>query len=77
MEKKLMNVRELSEYLAMPTATVYAYVGRAKIPQDCVRRIGRALKFDKQAVDRWISGGTSGSPVESSQPSSSESVPTA
>lgn len=56
MEKKLMNVRELSEYLSMPTATVYAYVGRAKIPPDCIRRIGRSLKFDKLAVDRWING---------------------
>lgn len=58
MEKRLLNVKELSEYLSMPTATVYAYVGRAKFPPDCVRRIGRSLRFDKQAVDRWISGPT-------------------
>ena len=56
MEKKLLNVRELSEYLSMPTATVYAYVGRGKIPADCIRRIGRSLKFDRVAVDSWING---------------------
>jgi predicted DNA-binding transcriptional regulator AlpA len=56
MEKRLLNVRELSSYLSMPTATVYAYVGRAKIPQDCIKRIGRSLKFDKLAIDRWING---------------------
>lgn len=58
MDKRLMNVKELSVYLSMPVATVYAYVGRGKIPQDCIKRIGRALKFDRQAVDRWISGTT-------------------
>lgn len=56
MEKRLMNVKELSSYLSMPTATIYAYVGRGKIPSDCIKRIGRALKFDRVAVDRWISG---------------------
>ena len=56
MEQRLMNVKELSSYLSMPVATVYAYVGRGKIPQDCIKRIGRALKFDRLAVDRWING---------------------
>ena len=32
MEKRLMNVKELSAYLSMPVPTVYAYVGRGKIP---------------------------------------------
>jgi len=58
MEKRLLNVRELSAYLSMPVATVYAYVGRGKIPADCIRRIGRSLKFDRQAVDQWISAPT-------------------
>ena len=56
MEKKLLTVQDLSEYLAMPTATVYAYCGRGKIPANCIRRIGRSLKFDKLAVDQWING---------------------
>ena len=55
-QPRLMNVKELSSYLSMPTATVYAYVGRGKIPADCIKRIGRSLKFDRQAVDQWISG---------------------
>jgi predicted DNA-binding transcriptional regulator AlpA len=38
----------------MPVPTVYAYVGRGKIPPDCIKRIGRSLKFDRVAVDQWI-----------------------
>lgn len=58
MEPRLLNVKELSAYLSMPTATVYAYVGRGKIPANCIRRIGRSLKFDRAAVDGWINGPT-------------------
>lgn len=53
-EKRLMSVPELSHYLSMPVPTVYAYVGRGKIPADCIKRIGRSLKFDRVAVDQWI-----------------------
>jgi len=56
MEKRLMTVRELSTYLAMPVPTVYAYASRGKIPPACIRRIGRALKFERAAVDAWITG---------------------
>jgi len=76
MEKKLLNVRELSAYLSMPTATVYAYCGRGKIPTDCIRRIGRSLKFDKLAVDVWINGGTSNNPGVSYPQSKKGTVPT-
>jgi len=54
MEKRLMNIKELSAYLSMPVPTIYAYVGRGKMPPDCICRIGRALKFDRPAVDAWV-----------------------
>ena len=56
MEKRLMTVPELATYLAMKVPTVYAYVARNKFPPECVRRIGRSVKFDRQAIDEWISG---------------------
>lgn len=56
MERKLVNVKQLSEYLSMPVPTIYTYVSTGKIPQDCIKRIGRALKFDLEAVNRWVSG---------------------
>ncbi len=54
MEKRLMSVKELSAYIAMPVATIYSYRSLGKIPADCVRRIGKALRFEKEAIDRWI-----------------------
>ena len=66
-EKRLLNVKELSSYLSMPTATIYTYISTGKIPGGCIRRIGRSLKFEKTAVDGWISGGSPGSPAKSSR----------
>jgi hypothetical protein len=40
----------------MPVPTIYTYVSTGKIPADCIKRIGRALKFEVGAVDRWITG---------------------
>lgn len=56
MNKKLMNVRELSEYISMPVASIYTYVHTRKIPDYCIKRIGRALRFDVGQVDAWING---------------------
>lgn len=67
MEKRLMGVKELSNYLSMPSATIYTYVSTGKIPLACIRRIGRALKFEKAAVDVWISGGNPSNLAGSSQ----------
>lgn len=57
MEKRLFDVKGLSAYLAMPPASIYTYVSTGKIPAVCIRRIGRALKFEKAAIDAWVSGG--------------------
>jgi excisionase family DNA binding protein len=54
-EKRLLNIRELSAYISMPVPTIYTYVSLGKIPSDCIVRIGRALKFEKAAVDGWVS----------------------
>lgn len=59
MKQRLMNVKELSEYLSMPTATIYTYISTGKIPAGCIRRIGRALKFERIAVDEWINDAAS------------------
>lgn len=77
MEKRLMNVAELSEYLSMPKATIYSYVSLRRMPQECVRRIGRALRFEVAAVDAWVNGGLLGSHGESSPQRKTRSAPDA
>lgn len=67
MTKRLLNVEELSEYLSMPIATIYTYVSTGRIPAACIRRIGRALKFEKAAVDAWINAENPDSLAEFSQ----------
>jgi excisionase family DNA binding protein len=55
MEKRLMNIIEMSAYTSITKGTLYTMVCLKKIPPECVVHIGRALRFEKEAVDRWIS----------------------
>jgi len=49
-----MNIRQLSGYLAMPVATIYTWVCLRRVPASCIVRLGRSLRFDREAVDLWI-----------------------
>jgi len=53
-QKRLLNVKELSHYLSMPVPTVYTYVHSRRIPKEAVVKVGRALRFEKDAIDKWI-----------------------
>ena len=53
-KKRLMNIEELSEYLGTPKGSIYTMVCLRKIPQECVIKLGRALRFEKDAIDKWI-----------------------
>ena len=55
MEQRLLSVPELCRYLSMPRRTVYGYIARGRFPAGSVRRIGRALRFEKSAIDAWVS----------------------
>ncbi len=54
MEKRLMNIRELAAYLGTPKGSIYTMVCLRKIPQGCIVKLGRALRFEKEAIDKWI-----------------------
>lgn len=56
MEKRLMDVEELSTYLSMPVSSVYTYVHTGRIPEAAITRLGRALRFEKSEIDRWVNG---------------------
>jgi len=55
MEKRLMNISELSAYLGTPKGSIYTMVCLRKIPQECIVKLGRALRFEREAIDKWIS----------------------
>lgn len=48
---KLMNIKEVAEYLRVSRASVYRLVKQRKIP---VSRIGKHLRFRKEVVDEWL-----------------------
>ena len=58
-----MNISELSAYLGTPKGSIYTMVCMRKIPQECVVKLGRALRFEKEAIDRWINEKRSSSGV--------------
>lgn len=49
--RRLLNTKEAAEYLALTKAALYQLVHRKQVP---VVRLGKALRFDLQALDAWI-----------------------
>jgi len=50
---KIMTTKEIAKYLKLHEITICKYAAEGKIP---AIRIGRVWRFDKDAIDRWISG---------------------
>jgi excisionase family DNA binding protein len=51
MEKRLLNIKELSEYLGVKEHTLYIWVSQRRIP---FVKCGRLTKFDLKKIDKWI-----------------------
>lgn len=51
MDRRLLNVEELSEYLGLPKNTIYSWVSQRRIP---FVKCGRLTRFDLQKIEKWI-----------------------
>ena len=51
MNKRLININELSEYVGLSTSTIYSWVSQRRIP---FLKVGRLTKFDLEEIDKWI-----------------------
>jgi len=51
MNKKLININELSELTGLSVNTLYSWVSQRRIPYV---KIGRLTKFDLKKIDDWI-----------------------
>ncbi len=51
---QIMTTKELAKYLKLHEITICKYAAEDKIP---AIRIGRVWRFDKNAIDEWISSG--------------------
>jgi excisionase family DNA binding protein len=49
---EIMNVNEVADYLRVAPATIYRLAQGGKIP---CGKVGRAWRFHRKAIDRWIS----------------------
>jgi len=54
---EIMTTKEVAAYLKLHEITICKYAAQGNIP---AIRIGRVWRFDKEELDRWITG----SPVE-------------
>jgi len=50
---EIMTTKEIAKYLKFHEITVLKYAREGKIP---ATRIGRVWRFDKEVIDKWISG---------------------
>ena len=48
---QIMNVSEVAAYLRVSQATIYRLAQTGQIPSG---KVGRAWRFRKNAIDRWI-----------------------
>jgi len=54
---EIMTTKEVAEYLKLHEITICKYAAEGAIP---AKRIGRVWRFDKEIIDRWISGAQTG-----------------
>ena len=51
---EIMTTKELAEYLRLHQITICKLAAEGTIP---AVRVGRVWRFDKEAIDKWISEG--------------------
>ena len=51
---EIMTTKEIAEYLRLHQITICKYAAEGEIP---AIRIGRVWRFEKGAIDKWISEG--------------------
>ncbi len=49
--RRLININELSEYIGLSTSTIYSWVSQTRIP---FVKLGRLTRFDLQKIEEWI-----------------------
>ena len=51
MNKRLININELSEYIDLSISTIYSWVSQRRIP---FIKCGKLTKFDLERINDWI-----------------------
>jgi len=56
MEKRLITVKELADYISSTKGSIYQMLFKHMIPEQAVVKLGRAVRFDLKEIDKWIEG---------------------
>lgn len=51
MDKRIVGINELSEYLAISKNTIYWWIALKRIPH---MKLGKILRFDLSEIDSWV-----------------------
>lgn len=51
MEKRFININELSQYIGLTKGTLYVWVCQKKIPY---LKLGKLVKFDLREIEDWM-----------------------
>jgi excisionase family DNA binding protein len=49
--RDVLNIDQLSDYLAVPKSTLYRLVRDGKIPS---HKVGKHWRFRRESIDRWL-----------------------
>lgn len=55
----ILTVQEVADYLRIPVSSVYRLAQEGRIP---ARKVGRRLRFHRDAIDRWLGESIDSSP---------------
>ena len=55
MTRRLLDIKEVAEYVGLSPHTIYSMVSQRRIP---FVKIGRLTKFDLRLLDEWIAKNT-------------------
>ena len=55
MSNRWLSVEEIAQHLGVKRDTIYAWIDEKQLP---AHKIGRLWKFQKEAVDEWVKGGS-------------------
>ena len=55
MERRYLNIDEISAYLGLSKNTIYSWVWQKRIPHV---KLGRLVKFDMRAIEHWAKKNT-------------------
>ena len=51
LDEKLLNLKQIAEYLQISTSSIYSLVQNDKIP---AYKLGRQWRFKRKEIDNWL-----------------------